>query len=330
MMHFWSAKENALAAGLVLLAASAPSFGAVVTLSPTMDIYMYENASDRGARGDLGTFGGPVGASNGNDDRFGQGIFGWNTVAGGIQAGLGVNNYVITKVTLRMNQIDDFGLIYDPTYDSYRTYLPQISGQNDPDFLPDTDAGRPMELYGLGLRNGYTELAVSGSISGTRYGEGSPFGSSGEHTRNAYAWSPASPRPDHDVSENVTDRFESAPFAVGNIPGLNAGDFVAGDTTVVFEVNLANAGVSDYFRDALNNGQLGLALSSLHPTSFNGSTGGGVFPRFSTSESPVPFLIPQLEIEYTVIPEPSAGHIFILGAAALASLRAWRRRDQYS
>jgi hypothetical protein len=294
-----------------------------------MDIYMYANAFNRSFRGDAGSFGGPIDTEGaGSEDRLGQYILAWNTAAAGIPAGLDPANYQITRVTLRVNQMETDVIRYDPTYDSYRTYL----NPSDPDYLADTDVDRPMELYGLGLRNGYTNLAIGGAISGTSYGEGSPFGAAPgtEHTRHAYAYSPASPRADHDVSENVTERFESGPFALGTSPDLTPGDLIPGDTEFTFDLNLGHAGVVDYLRDALSDGQLGFTLSSLHNTSFNGSGGTGGFPRYSTRENAVPFLVPHLEIEYTIIPEPSAGHIFILGASLLASARAWRRRDRYS
>ncbi len=331
MASIWSAKGIALAVGLVFLAASAPLSAAVVSIaSPGMDIYMYANAFNRSFRGDAGTFGGPVGSEGaGSEDRLGQFILGWNTAAAGIPAGLGVQSYAITRVVLKVNQMEDNVILYDPTYDGFRSYLPTT----DVDYLADTDAGRPFELYGLGLRNGYTSLAVSGGVSGTSYGEGSPFGAAGgEHTRHAYAYSPGSPRSDFDISENVTERFETVPFAIGTTTEVQPGDFIPGDTFFTFELNLSNSGVVDYLRDALNDGQLGFTLSSLHSTSFDGAGGSGVFPRFSTRETAVPFLVPQLEIQYTVIPEPSVGHIFILSTAALVTARAWRwrRRDRFS
>lgn len=297
--------------------------------SPNMDVYMYENAFNRGARGDMAAFGGPTGSAGvGSEDRLGQSIMGWNTAAS-IPMGLGASNYAITRVSLRLSRYDVDGvtLYYDPTYDSYHTYLPTT----DPGYAPDTDADRPIELYGLGLRNGFTSLAVSGSISGTAYGEGSPFGvGTGEHTRSAYAWSAASPRADHDVSENVSEGFESMPFAIATVDGLSPGDAVPSEADFHFQLNLSDPSVLAYLQNALNKGQLGFTVSSLASTEFNGSGGSGAFPRFATRENPVPFLIPELEIEYTVVPEPAVGQIFILGAAALATLRAVRRRDRFS
>jgi hypothetical protein len=328
MARIWSATEKALIISLLLGGAGAHAAAAVVTISsPDMDVYMYSNAFNAGTRGDAATFGGPVGLEGaGSEDRLAQFVLGWNTVTAGIPAGQGPQNYVISRVTLRVNQMTT-DVVYDPTYDSYRTYLPTT----DVDYLADADGGRAMELYGLGLRNGFTELAVSGSASGSKFGESSGYGpAGGEHTRHAFAFSPLSPRPDGDISENVTERFEAAPFAVGVNSELSPGDLIEGDTTFTFELNLASPGVLDYLRDALNDGQLGFTLSSLHNASFNGTGGDGVFPRFSTSEFAVPFLVPHLEVEYTVIPEPSAGHVFILGAALLVTARALRRRDRFS
>lgn len=331
MQTFWSMRKRALAAGLVMLAAGADSRAAEVTFAaPNMDIYMYANAPSRGTRADMAAFGGPVGAAGvGSEDRLGQSIIAWNTAGGGIPIGMGSANYAISRVTLRLSRYDVDGSVlrYDPTYDSYRTYLPTT----DPLYVADSDLDRPIELYGLGLRNGYTDLAVSGSISGTRYGEGSPFGvGSGEHTRDAYAWSAASPRADHDVSENVTEGFESGPFAVATVDGLSPGDVIPSEADFHFELNLADPGVLAYLRDALNKGELGFTISSLVTTEFNGSGGSGAFARFATRENPVPPLIPELEIEYAIIPEPNVAQIFILGAAALATVRAVRRRDRFS
>lgn len=318
MPSLWSAKEKALAAGLVLLAAGAPLSAAVGQLgAPDMDIYMYDNAFNRATRGDAATFGAPP---VGNEDRLGQYAMGWET-SSNITPGLGLASYQITRVTLKVNQIETDLIQYDPTYDSYKNYLPS----NDPNYVPDTDAGHPLELYGLGLRGGFTNLAVTGPISATHYGEGSPFGL----PRNAFAYSPSAPG-DGDVSDNVSGGFETTPFAIGMNSDLAPGDYIPGDTLFTFELNLADPGVLAYMQAALHKGELGFVLSSLHPTEFTGAGGEGGFPRYSTREAVLSFLRPSLEIEYLIVPEPSTGHVLILGAALLASLRAWRRRHHYS
>jgi hypothetical protein len=298
---------------------------------PARDVWVYENvpASNAGERNNAPVFAGPIGVGNGSDDRLGQMVMGWDTATEGIPAGLPLDNYQITRVTFKATHVNDEVFRYDSTYDGFASYLEPL----DPDYVADTDTGRPLELYGLGLRNGYTELAVSGSISGTRYGEGSPFGpgTPGEHTRNAFAWSSGTPRPDGDISENVAEKFESNPFAIGINTDLDEGDLVPAETEFTFELNLADPGILNYLRQALHNGALGLTLSSLHPSAQPGQ-GGQSYPRFYTREygDVLDEVVPQLEIEYSIIPEPSPGRVMIMAAAVLAMARGWRRRDRYS
>jgi hypothetical protein len=312
-----------------LVCAGANAIAAVVSFDqPTMDVWVYENAFNAGTRENAPIFGGPVGTGNGSDDRLGQMVMGWNTSVAGIPTGLPLDNYQITRVTFKATHVNDEVFRYDSTYDGFASYLDAV----DPDFVADADTGRPIELYGVGLRNGYTDLAVSGSVSGTHYGEGSGFAvGTGEHTRNAFAWSPGSPRADGDVSESISEKFESTPFAIGINADLDAGELVPAETEFTFELNLANPGILNYLRQALHDGALGLALSSLHPSSQPGQ-GGQTYPRFYTREY-AQFLeevVPQLQIEYSIVPEPSAGRIMIIAAALLAMARGWRRRDRFS
>jgi hypothetical protein len=305
--------------------------GAVVSFDrPAMDVWMYENGFDRGFRENAPTFSGPIGEANGSDDRLAQFVMGWDTAAKGIPVGLPMTDYVITSVVLRITQINDEVFEYDPTYDDYRAYREVV----DPEHVPDADAGRPLELYGVGLRNGYTELAVSGSVSGTRFGEAtSSMGSgTGEHTRHAFAYAPSAPRADGDVSENVSEGFDPVPFAIGLTSEVDPGDLVPADTEFTFELNLADPAILAYLQQALADGQLGLALSTLHPASFDGQPGSQTYPRFYTRDyfDFVDFVVPQLEIEYSVVPEPGAGQILVLAAAGIVTARAWRRRDRFS
>jgi hypothetical protein len=297
---------------------------------PAMDVWMYENGYDRGFRENAPTFAGPIAAANGSDDRLAQMIMGWNTAGAGIPAGLAPAQYAITRVTLRMTQINDDLTTYDPTYDSYRTYR----APSDAAYLPDVDAGRPLELYGVGLRNGYTQLAVSGAVSGTRFGEETMSFSSGvgEHRRHAFASAPSSPRADRDVSENVSEGFDPVPFAIGITNEIAAGELVPADTEFTFELNLADSGILAYVQSALSSGQLGLTLSTLHPSSYSGAPGAQTYPRFYTRDyyDYVDHVVPQLEIEYALVPEPSSGQILILVASFLVTARAWRRREYYS
>lgn len=317
----------------IFVMSAIPALCAVVTFDrPGMDVWMYENGYDRGYRENAPTFAGPVGVNNGSDDRLGQMVMGWNTSSAGtasIPKGLALSQYQITRVTLKVTNING-QFEYDPTYDGFATYLPA----NNPAYVVDEDSGRPIELHGLGLRNGYTELALSGSVSGTRFGEAtSSFGSGvGEHTRHAFAWSPDSPRGDGDVSENVSEGFEATPFAIGMNADLFAGELVPADAEFTFELNLSHPAILQYLREALQEGVLGLTLSSLHGASYNGQPGAQVYPRFYTGDyyNIVDFVVPQLEIEYSIVPEPNVGSALIVATALLAAGRSWRRRDRFT
>jgi hypothetical protein len=318
-------------AGIWMLVAAMGAEGALVGFDrPHMDAWMYPNGFERGTRDNAPVFGGDIGLAGG-DDRLSQYVVGWNTAASGIPTGLGAASYEITRVTLRVTHFNGDVFRYDPTTDSYRTYLPT----DHLDYLPDTDTGRPIELFGLGLRNGFTGLGFDAGGPPTLFSESSASASfgvgGGPNTRHAFAVSASSPRGDKDVSDNVSGGFEATPFAVGVTAAALPGQLVPEDTQFTFEMNLADVSVREYLRNALNTGELGLTLSSLHPATFGGvSPGEQNYPRIYTREyyDFLPEVVPQLEIEYTIVPEPSASHALLIGVAMLVSLRGWRRRNQ--
>jgi hypothetical protein len=130
----------------------------------------------------------------------------------------------------------------------------------------------------------------------------------------------------------VSDRFDPTPFAIGINEDLDTGDLVPADTVFTFELNLENPAILAYLQRALQGGTLGLMLSSLHPSSFSGQPGAQSYPRFYTGEyyDTVDYVVPQLEIEYAIVPEPSAGQILILIGTGFAMIRGIRRCDRFS
>lgn len=311
-----------LACGLVVGASVISAQGATVNLgAPAMDKWMYGNVP--------GTYSGqrdtaPVFATlnSSDEDRMGEFLLGFST-AGNIPTGLGAGSYLIQSITLKLTVSGHDTFFYDPTYDSYRNYL--LS--NNPNYVADSDAGHPIELYGVGLRNGYTEL--SGSISGTvdhRYHEDSPYGPAGVHTKNAYPLGFTANGTRIDVSDNVSEAFESSPWAIGLTQDVDPGDAVPSFTEFTFQLNLANPFVLAYVQEALNSGMLGLMISTLHASS--GQTGPQTYPVFFTGENQIGSDVnPQLEIKYTVVPEPNASVLLIAGCALFATGRAWRNRS---
>jgi hypothetical protein len=311
---------------LVSLGAVARS-GKAATASfttPALDRWMYGNVP--------GSYGGtrdvaPVFATlnSPDEDRLGTMIIGFATSAL-IPPGLGAASYQVTSVRLRVTVSEGDTFLYDPTYDSYRTYL----SNTDPNYLADADAGRPLELFGVGLRNGYTSL--SASIAGAQpqqFHETSPYGPSGVHGKNAYPLGFTNLGGSIDVADSVSEAFEAAPLAIGLASGLSAGASVPGGTEFTFNLNLGLAGVLAYVQAALDGGILGLNLTSLHSAA--GQGGPQTYPIFYTRENLLgDEFDPKLEITYTIIPEPRLSALLILATGILAAGRGIRYRDRFS
>ena len=260
---------------------------------------------------------GAVGSA-GFDNRDGQFLLGFNT-AGQVPAGLGPANYQVTSVRLRVTDTAG-GYAFDPTYDAASTYVTPAT---------DADAGRPVEVHGVGFRNGYTSLSFAANDNAPPgYEESSAFGGMGERTRSAFPISFDATGSPVDVSNNVTDGRESFPWAVGAAP-IATGQTVPADTNFTFNVDLSDPRRLAYFQQSLHGGSLGLIVSSLHPASQQNAAGA---PNFYTKENAAQrpdlgsFVAGQLEVTYTLVPEPSAAAAVVLVGAGLLLRR--RRRDR--
>jgi len=275
-------------------------------ISVGLDRWMYPFAFTGGTRNLSPTFG-AVGTP-GFDNRDAQFLIGFDTSAV-IPAGQGAGNYQINSITVRAMVGAPSGFEYDPTYDPCRTYLPDT----DSEALDDTDVGRPIELYGVGLRNGYTQLGFGANDNQPpAFEESSPFGAQDVGTRNAYALSFDSTGTGIDVSNNIDGRIESQPWAVGSA-ALAPGAPVTDNTTFSFAVDLTDADVRSYLQRGLNDGALGFAISSMHAAS---QAGGPPTPQFVTRENSGAGAAPvALVIDYQVVPEPAS-----LGLAAVGAL----------
>lgn len=232
---------------------------------PSLDRWMYPFNFTNGTRTSASTFG----ALNEPDfdNRDGQFIVGWDTGAD-ITAGLGESSYTIVSAVVRV-ATDQGGFIFDDSYDAYQTYLLPEDGE----FVADGDPGRPITLFGLGYRNGFDV---------TSFQENSSWGPTGvtyRQVRNAYATDFVMGVAD-DVSINVDQRFDPAPFAVGAAP-VTPGAAVPADTDFTFDINVDDSDVQAYFKQALDNGRVHLVLTSLHPAVEQ----GGVFVSWYTKEN---------------------------------------------
>jgi hypothetical protein len=259
---------------------------AINDTAPIIERWVYANNAapcDRPASSVFGTFGDDAGV----DTRHAQHLLGWDT-AGWIPTNAGPQKYLVTRcrLILTINRGNLFA--YDPTPDDYRTYFET----NHPDYLPDTDPGRPVEIFGAGFRHGYTDAS---------FDQCAPFGTNAPAERNAYvaAWSTNGVLVD--ISNNVGKtnsafpRFEVAAFAVGAITNVAPGQIVPTGAKVIFDLNVADPLVLTYVQDALNRGRLRLMVSSLHTT--DGPFGAPKYPDFATHFNEATLDPTRLELE---------------------------------
>jgi hypothetical protein len=319
-------------AGLAVGVGNTPASGATAVFgfpnTPVADKWLYGNV-DRfvGGQSDVAsTF------ANADDDS------GFDRLAGMlvtfqttplVQSGLAKESYAISAIRLSVTVLSNETFHYDPTYDSYRTVLDSAN----PEYLADSDIGKPVEVFGVGLRHGYTGLTVQGGgTSGGLYGETSPFGSTAQTPyNNVYPIGFDSNGTAYDVMGNITDRKEAYPFGTGTIAGLDPGELVPWDTEITFNIEITNPFVLNYVREGLSSGIIGFYISGLHGAEFMGGS-NATYPRFYTWEGAylqlAPEFAPRLEVEYTIIPEPQLAGLLIVGLALLSAGRTFRHRNR--
>ena len=204
---------------------------------PSLDRWMYPFNGEPGAKLEIQTFGAPL--IEGFDDMDGQMIVGFDTTEL-VQAGLGAQHYRIGAAIVTTTNINGDVFEYDPTYDSYRTFL----DPGDPDFLPDEDPGWSINLYAVGYRGGF-DLAT--------FEEDSDFGFippdfNTEGARNAYAALFDENGEAFDVSRFIKQAFEAPPLATGIVDGLTPGTFVPANSAFTFDADLCTPGLRDYLK----------------------------------------------------------------------------------
>jgi hypothetical protein len=262
--------------------------------SPEVDRWMYANNATPANNPKASEF---ANFSEDTDTRWAQYLLGYDTFSQ-IPTNFGAANYLIRRVRLTLTIRLDQAFVYDPTYDSYTTYLPTDHFR----YQPDTDTGRPIELFGAGFRNGFTTAI---------FAQDSAYGGDGPGQRNAFAAGYSTNGTLVDVSDNVGKTnadfpsFEVYPFAIGQTTNVLPGQPVPINSKFTFDLNLDDPLVRHYVQEALNQGRLRLMVSGLHGSGGQQSTVG--FPGFFTHFSAVGDG-PVLELEGAVVrPEDSDG-----------------------
>lgn len=241
--------------------------------TPSLDRWMYPFNATPGSRALIPTFG-ALGLA-GFDDRDAQFLAGFEGEPQ-IPSGQGANKYRIAKAVFTATVAEGGVFVYDPTPDALETYY----DPNDPQYVPDSDPGRPIELFGTGYRNGFTLLTFK---------EDSPFGGvplvpPAEGARNAFAAVLDSQGTGTDASRNVRLREEAPGIAVGVAPSLSGGDTVPPDTEFTFEIDLCATGVKAYLAQSLDAGMVHLTVTSLHMAQPGGPA---TYPIFYSKENAV-------------------------------------------
>jgi hypothetical protein len=241
--------------------------------APVIDQWVYPFASNIGGGFFASVFSSklPTGFGTDFDNRDGQALVAFD-LSEAFAPGEEPAAYTVLSATLTMrtNTADTF--LYDPTTDSYTSWLLP----SDPNFVADADPGRPVEVFGARFRNG---LSAASFTESTPYSFVGPFG---QGIRNAYPFAFGAPSVGEDVSNNVSAAFDPQPFAVAAIDGLQPGDVVPIDTDLVFELDVSDPAIAGYVKDAIG-GRLFLIVASLFETEQQGS---GTFPSFYTKENP--------------------------------------------
>lgn len=250
-----------------------------------LDRWMYPFNVTPGSRIQAPTFGAL--GSEGFDERDGQLVIGLNTAELGIAADLPAHQYQVNSATLTLTETFG-GYRYDPTYDAFQTYLDPESSN----YLEDEDDGRPIELYGVGFRNEFTQFAWPDGTGAEvpAFGSANSFGGEtavGKGIRSVFAADALGT----DVSNNVdslsggTAGFDPTPFAIARMvkddAELEPGESVTVQTQWVFDINVEDPAIQSYFGNALASGQLGLAVTSMHTTGVQGA--GDPFPNPATA-----------------------------------------------
>jgi hypothetical protein len=265
-----------LAASTALLSCAAASAQTEVTVNyslPTIDRWNYPFNPTPGIRPTASVFGNDAGSPL-FDNRDGQMIVVFSTAAD-IAPGRAIGSYLVLNARVTVQFATDLALQYDDSTDPWQSFLPE----SDPRYVPDVDAGQPMELFGTGFRNGF---------SPANWVENSPYAPAGSNLlnpgiRNAFAASFDGNGNSVDVSNSVRDEVSPDPFAIGFVPGVALGEFIPIGAECQFDLATDSPVVTGYLSQGLADGKLSFSITSLARVVQQGS----VFPSFYTKENPL-------------------------------------------
>lgn len=265
-------------AGMALALTVGPAVGGVTVVrdTPSLDRWMYPfNSSSPGTRPSAPVFG-ALGqtelAGFTFDERDAQMLIGFELAP---EIPTDLCRYRITEASVRIAVTTGGAFVYDPTFDPRATYLTEAGL---PGGSADADPGRPVELFGVGYRNGLTAQS---------FAEGSVFGPMiASRVRNAFATDFAGGVA-RDISNSVVDGLSVTPFAIGVTTAAAPGAALPANAEFRFDLDLNNPDVLAYLREAVSQGRLRLAIATMFPaeSAGGGGPGSGAYPTFYTKEN---------------------------------------------
>ena len=252
---------------------SADEFDA--SMDTTSDRWMYPFNISPGTRNAGSVFGYlpiPQPENPDFDNRDGQIIIAFDTT-GLIETNAGINNYRVDSLVIEMTLSGDLSSPIDETTDAWETYV----DSSDKEWTPDTDLGRPIELFAAGFRydNTLENWMEDGSFS-----DGDIFGTG---NRSVYC---AEVMPDGsliDVSSNVFARFTPNPLAVATFPGYSPGETAPEGAIARFEIDLTAPENEEWVAMSLDTGRIIFSVTSL----VGAAQGDTTLTQFYLRENPL-------------------------------------------
>jgi len=242
-----------------------PDATAATWEEPAHDRWNYPFNATPGTRSVASTF---VSDSDEGLVRFGTFVLGFDTSTA-VEAGRGAVAYEVVAARVTLMTSANFEVVYDPSADPAHSYLTN----GHPQLIEDADAGRPLELFGAGFRDGFTPLTWT---------ETAPYApEGGERSVYPVTWDANGAELDASMNVNFAAPYEALPFAAGVIAGTTPGENVPHDTPVAFDLDLTEPGVLRYLQNALDLGRLFFTATSLH----GGGQGVRTFPEYYTRDS---------------------------------------------
>ncbi|MBL8963749.1 MAG: hypothetical protein KF787_06920 [Phycisphaeraceae bacterium] len=259
--------------------ATGQTFSATIP-QPTLDRWVYPFAFNPGNEFFAPLFGAIE--IPGFDDRDAQLLVGFNT-AGDVPTNLPPEWYTVESISLTVWVGVDEQFVYDDTFDSFSTLL-QTS---DPRYTPDSDLGKPVEVFGVGYRNGFNALTF---LENSPFG-GPPLVPPAEGNRNVFAAVyDLTATTATDVSRQVRLGFDASPLGIATIDpmsGVMPGDLVPVGTEMTADLDPCLSGGQAYLRRSFSSGRINLMVSSLSPAQGgpDGGSGDPSYPSFYTKEN---------------------------------------------